>query len=151
VAAKMAASALLAAAIGLACVATTLAILGIGMVFRDIGPVDWRDLAAIAAGVCLGFAVYAILGVGFGSLVRNQIAAITAALVWVLLIESLVVSFWPNIGKWLPGGALSGVLQAESFAGAAYLAVLPATLLLLAYAGGFALLATRITMRRDIT
>lgn len=151
VAAKMAAGAVLAAAIGAMCMVLTLAILGVGMLFKDTAAMDWADFAAVSAGAVLGFAVYAVLGVGFGSLVRNQIAAVTTALIWVMLVESLIVSFWPGVGKWLPGGALSGVLQAESFNGSSFLPVLPATLVLLAYAAGFGVLAVRTTLRRDIT
>ncbi len=151
VAAKMTAAALLSAVIALACIAATLVILGVGMLFKDTAPMDWADFAAVSAGAVLGFAVYAVLGVGFGSLVRNQIAAVIAALIWVMLIESLIVSFWPQIGKWLPGGALAGVLQVESLSESGYLAVLPATVVLLAYAAGFGMLAVRTTLRRDIT
>jgi len=151
VAAKMGAASVAAAIIAALCVAASLVVLLVGTALRDTAPLDWPVIAATAGGILLGLAVYAVLGVGFGSLVRNQIAAITAALLWVLLIESLVVSFWPEVGKWLPAGALAGVLQAESFSGVAYLAPLPAALLLLAYAVGFGLIAVRTTLRRDIT
>ena len=49
-----------------------------------------------------------------------------------------VVAFWPSVGKWLPGGALNGVLQLEAPSGAAYLPVAAAAALLLAYAAAFA-------------
>ena len=151
VAGKMAAAALLGAAIGAACALLSLLILGIGLLVKDSAPVDWADVAAVSAGVVLGFGVYAIVGVGFGSLVRNQIAAITGALIWVLLVESAIVAFWPAIGKWLPGGAFNGVLGVESFGGASYLPVALAAPVLLAYGALFALLAVRTTLQRDIT
>lgn len=151
IAAKMAVSAILGAFIGLLCMLATLALVLIGALVKDIGEMVWTDFAAITGGAVLGFAVFAVLGVGFGALIRNQIAAIVAALVWTLLVESLIVALWPWLGKWLPGGALNGVLQAESFGGDPYLAVIPATLVLLGYAAVFAAAASRITMRRDIT
>ena len=151
VTAKMLAAAVFSAFIGVACVLVTLAAVGIGVAAKDIGPIDAGDFAAIAGGVVLGFAVYGVLGVGFGSLVRNQIAAITAALLWVLLVESLIVAFWPSVGKWLPGGALNGVLQLEAPSGADYLPVAAAAALLVAYAAAFGGIAVRTTLRRDIT
>jgi ABC-2 type transport system permease protein len=151
VTAKMAAAAAFSAIIGAACVLVTAAAVGIGAAAKGIGPIVAGDFAAIAGGVVLGFAVYGVLGVGFGSLVRNQIAAITAALLWVLLAESLIVAFWPDVGRWLPGGALNGVLQLEAPSGADYLPVAAAAALLLAYAAVFAGVAVRTTLRRDIT
>lgn len=151
IAAKMAAASLLGALMGLLCMLVTLAEVGVGMLLKDLGAIHWGDFATISGGAILGFAVFAVLGVGFGSLVRNQIAAVVAALVWTMLVESLVVALWPWLGKWLPGGALNGVLMAESIAGEPYLAVLPATLVLLGYAVVFGAVAARITMRRDIT
>ena len=50
----------------------------------------------------LGCALFAVLGVALGTLIRNQIAAILGVLVWVLIIEALLVSFLPSVGKWLP-------------------------------------------------
>lgn len=151
IAAKMLTAAALSAAIGVACVAITAAAVAIGVGAKDIGPVDARDFAAIGGGVVLGFAVYGILGVGFGSLVRNQIAAITAALLWVMLVESLIVAFWPGVGKWLPGGALNGMLQLQTPNGDGYLPVALAALLLVGYAFLLGGLAARTTLRSDIT
>jgi ABC-type transport system involved in multi-copper enzyme maturation permease subunit len=151
VAAKMGAAAVLSAVIGILCLVLTAASLLVGTWWKDLGPLEWADFAAVAGGIVLGFVCYAVLGVGFGSLVRNQIAAIVAALVWVMLVESLVVSLWPEVGKWLPGGALNGVLQVESFSGSSYLSVLPAALLLVGYAAVFGIVAVRTTLQRDIT
>lgn len=148
--AKMAAAAIFGAAIGLLCVAVTAVMVGVGVVWLDIGPVVWADVARIAGGAIVGCAVYAALGVGFGSLVRNQIAAILIALVWVLVVEGLLVTFIPEVGRWLPGGALSGVLQAEAFTRSSYLAVLPATLVLLGYVAVFGAVGAQ-SMRRDVT
>ena len=73
------------------------------------------------------------------------------ALIWVLLVESLIVSLWPSVGKWLPGGALNGVLQVESFFAGSYLDVAPAAGLLLLYGALFAGISAATTLRRDIT
>jgi hypothetical protein len=105
----------------------------------------------IAGGAILGCALFAVLGVAVGTLVRNQIGAILGILVWVLLVEQLVVLFLPNVGKWLPGGALFGVLQATGFNGGSYLPVWGASLVLLGYAAAFGTVAALTTQRRDVT
>jgi ABC-2 type transport system permease protein len=149
--AKMAANAVLGAAIAVVCLLLVVGIMEVGFLFKDHAPVDWSDFAAVAAGVVVGFGVYAVLGVGYGSLVRNQIAAITTALIWVLLVEGIIVAIWPQVGKWLPGGAFNGMVQGQSVSGNSYLDPLPAALLLLAYAAAFGAVAVRTTLRRDIT
>ncbi len=105
----------------------------------------------IAGGAVLGCALFAVLGVAVGTLVRNQIAAILGILVWVLLIEQLVVAFLPAWGKWLPGGALSGVLQTTGFGGATYLPVWGGALVLIGYTVLFGVIAALTTQRRDVT
>jgi ABC-type transport system involved in multi-copper enzyme maturation permease subunit len=151
VAAKMLAAAGLAVAIAVLCVAAVAVIMLVGLPLKETAPLDWGAFAAAAAGAVLGFAVYAVLGVGFGALVRNQIAAVVGGLLWVLLVESLVVTFLPQVGKWLPGGALQGVMQGQSLTGDAYLAPWLAVLVLLGYAVALAAAAIRLTLRRDIT
>lgn len=148
---KMTVHAVAGAVIGLLCVLTTLLALLIGIQFKEHAPIDVGTLAAVSGGAILGFAVYAVVGVGFGSLIRNQIAAVTVALVWVMLVEALIVAFLPAVGRWLPGGALNGVLQTPNYGATEYLPVWAAALVLLGYAVLFAAIATRTTLRRDIT
>ena len=131
-------------------------VVGIGLAalllpLKDHAPVDGSTIAAIAGGTLLAFAIYGILGISVGALIRNQIAAIIAALVWVLLVEALVVALLPNVGKWLPGGAVSAILQTTSFSGTQYLPVWGGALLLAAYAVVLGAIAAATTMRRDIT
>lgn len=105
----------------------------------------------IFGGALLAFAFYGVVGVALGALIRNQIAAILGVLVWVLIIEALVVSFLPRIGKWLPGGALNGILQATGPNGESYLPVWGASLVLIGWTAVFALAAAATTQRRDVT
>jgi ABC-2 type transport system permease protein len=105
----------------------------------------------IAGGAVLGSALFAVLGVAVGTLVRNQIAAILGILLWVLPIEQLVVLFLPSIGKWLPGGALNGVLQTTGVNNTTYLPVWAGALVLIGYTALFAIAAALTTQRRDVT
>jgi hypothetical protein len=118
---------------------------------KDHAAIETSVIWQIFGGALLAFAFYGIVGVALGALIRNQIAAILLALVWVLLIEALVVAFLPKVGKWLPGGAANGVLQASSFTGEGYLPVWQAALVLLGYGVLFGAVAARTTLRRDIT
>jgi ABC-type transport system involved in multi-copper enzyme maturation permease subunit len=105
----------------------------------------------IAGGAVLGCALFAILGVALGTLIRNQIAAILGVLVWVIIIEALLVSFLPRIGKWLPGGALNGILQTTGINNTTYLPVWAGALVLIGWTAVFAAVAAATTQRRDVT
>ena len=98
-------------------------------------------------------ALYRAIGVALGALVRNQIAAVAAALVWLLAIEGFLVTLLPAVGRWMPGGATAGLLQ-EGRAATTHGALLPAWaggLVLLGYATVIALLASVVALRRDLT
>ena len=118
---------------------------------KEHADIPWDALVQIAGGAVLGCALFAIHGLAVGTLIRNQIAAILLVLVWVLLVEALVVAFLPSWGKWLPGGAIAGVLQSTGFGGAEYLDVWQGSLVLIAYAVVFGAIAALTTQRRDVT
>lgn len=99
--------------------------------------------------------VLGIIGVALGQLVRNQIAVVVGSIFWLFVVEGLVVTFAEKIGKWLPTGAITGMMNIDFTSdivslGQNLLAPTPATLLLLAYGAAFAGVAMRTTMRKDI-
>lgn len=114
----------------------------------DVPP---SDLLYLSVGVIFAFGLYAIFGLALGALIQNQIAAVVGALVWVLIIEAIFISLWPSIGKWLPAGAASGMLDARSLDGSQFLEPLQGGLLLFAYAFGTMILATLTSLKRDIS
>jgi ABC-2 type transport system permease protein len=118
---------------------------------KDHAPVPTDALWQIAGGAILGCALFAILGVALGTLIRNQIAAVLGVVVWVAFIEALIVVFLPSFGKWLPSGALNGVLQATGFNGTTYLPVWAGALVLIGWTALFGALAALTTQRRDVT
>jgi ABC-type transport system involved in multi-copper enzyme maturation permease subunit len=101
-------------------------------------------LAAIAAS-----ALYAMVGVGVGSLIRNQTAAVVVALVWVMVVESLLVTLLPDVGRWLPGGAVAALTGAATRDGG-LLPMWAGGLLFAAYGLGFAATGSRFVLRRDV-
>lgn len=116
------------------------------------GELIWKVFRASAlSGIVLG-----IVGVGLGALVKNQVAAVTGAVIWTLIVEGLVVAFVESIGKYLPAGAITGLVDLDfgsndfNFSIENYLSPGPATLVLLGYAAIFSLVAMRTTLRRDL-
>ena len=111
----------------------------------------WRFWQAIGAGLVV-MAVYAVIGVAVGALVRNQIVAVVGVLVWMLVVEQIIVPTYPVAGRWLPGGATDAWLQlgpALSLNGR----LLPAPLgglLLLGYAVTAVAAAVQLSLRRDV-
>lgn len=103
-------------------------------------------------GVLAGCAVYTVLGVGLGALIRNQIAAVVGTLVYLFVIESFV-SALPNIRdyyKFFPGGAFSGLTNTFQ-PNVDFLAPWQGGLLLVGYGLVFAVLGTWLAIRRDVT
>jgi ABC-2 type transport system permease protein len=103
-------------------------------------------------GVIAGVAVYALLGVGVGALIRNQIAAIVSALVYLFVVEGFV-SALPTIRdyyKYFPGGANNALVGAQQ-PNVTLLEPWQGGLLLVAYGVVFAVAGTWIAVRRDVS
>lgn len=67
----------------------------------------------VMGGIAAAAALYGALGVGLGALVRNQTAAVTVALVWMLAVEGLLPNIlrMDTLGRWLPWGTVKAVVQ----------------------------------------
>jgi ABC-type transport system involved in multi-copper enzyme maturation permease subunit len=109
------------------------------------------SLAALLSGAVLG-----VVGVAIGSLIRNQLIAIVSTLVWLFVVEPIILLLFVDAGKWLPTGAITGMLAIE-FESAAigvdtadYLTPGVATLVLLGYGAVFSVIALITSMRKDI-
>ncbi|WP_141012556.1 ABC transporter permease subunit [Nocardioides sambongensis] len=115
-------------------------------------------LTGLALGV-LAIALWAMIGVGFGSLVPNQVAAIVVILAFTQFVEPIArlglgqVDALERLAYLLPGGAADSLIGASLFADMGGGDLLPrwaAALVLLGYAVGFAVLGRLTTLRRDI-
>jgi ABC-2 type transport system permease protein len=150
VGAKLAAGALAGAVVAVAASLVTLAVGLPWLAARDVDVTAYgADVALALLGSIAGTAVCGLLGVGLGSLLRNQTAAITVTLVWVFTVEALLVVFAPGVGRWLPGGAGSA-LSGASMAEGGLLPVWAAALVLAGYGLAFAAAGARLVVRRDI-
>jgi ABC-type transport system involved in multi-copper enzyme maturation permease subunit len=117
-------------------------------------------LGALALNV-LAYAVWAIFGVGIGTLLRNQIAAIVVCIVLKVVAEQLLGAIITLLAGWLkqdwilnllyalPSAASSAMTSAERLPGAP--AWYTGAAILLAYGLVAAGVGSLITRRRDIT
>lgn len=140
---------LAASAIGWILTSIVLSAKGIDMV------VTGGDYARLGAGAVVYGAAASILGVGIGALLRNQIAAVIAAVMWFFLLEALLSQFSGGVSKWLPGGAAAalagpGALGAGGSTGMVLLSAAGGAALYLAYTAVAAIAGTAVLQRRDI-
>ncbi|MBN8883796.1 MAG: ABC transporter permease [Salana multivorans] len=109
----------------------------------------------------VGMGLWAVIGVGFGALIRNQVAAIVVILALTQFVEPLLRSIAmlnevsAKIANVLPGSAsdaLTGASFYQSFGtSSSSLDWWAGGLILIAYAVGAAFLGYWVTWRRDVT
>ena len=154
VAAKLVGYLLAAIPLALAIMAVGVLVLEIFAGARGAAPslVDHENLR-ILAGVFGGLVIYAVIGVGVGALLRNQVGAIVGALVYLLVVEAVIRSIpaTSSAYKWLPGGALQAMTAGTQAQGPAVLEPWAGALVLLGYGLLAALLGTIFAVRRDVT
>jgi len=93
-------------------------------------------------------ALWAALGVGFGAVIKNQVFAIVALLVWVSVVDPILGSVAPSVGRYTPIAASAAITGDPTH----YLvAPLAGGLLLLAYATVFIAAGHMLVARRDVT
>lgn len=103
------------------------------------------DYARILAGGGAAAALWAIIGVGVGALIGNQVATLVGILAWMFLVESVSEGFVPGAAKLMPGGAGLSLAGNED-----KLSLAVAALLLLGYAAAAAATGWFATLRRDV-
>jgi hypothetical protein len=116
-------------------------------------PLAWSQpgvLGAVTA-VPLLAALYGMLGVGLGLLLRNTAAALGLALMWAFVIEGIIPTLIraPGIIRWLPEAAANAVLHGTSAAATA-LSAGAALAVLVGYAAVLAGAGAALTARREI-
>jgi ABC-2 type transport system permease protein len=111
------------------------------------------DLARTLGGVGIEVALYAVLGVAVGCLMRNQIAAIVGFVVYIFVVGPILsgVEATSEVAQYLPYQAGNALGRLTSSVDAAMLGQAAGGLVLLAWALAFAALGTRVAIRRDIT
>ncbi len=156
VGAKMVAHLLVGAGYGLVALVTALVVGGVVMAARGYGlgyGADrlWPSIVLAVAAV----AIWTVLGIGIGTLIRNQVAAILIAVLITFLIEPIVSFALNAVGvggavEWLPTNA-SAALMSPGVTVVHYLAWWAGGLVLIGYAVVLAALGVLISVHRDIS
>jgi ABC-2 type transport system permease protein len=147
VAAKLAVAGLVGIVYGLLAEGLMAAAAAIGFSARGIpNLLSSGDYVRILAGGAAAAALWAILGVGIGALVRNQVATLVGLLSWMFLVETTSEAFVPGAARFTPGSA--GVSLAGT--GDHKLSLAVAALLLIGYAAATSAAGWIGTLRRDV-
>jgi hypothetical protein len=153
VAAKLATYAVVGAGYGIVCtvVVATIATVWLPAKGIDLSLVG-NGLPARMAGGVVAVAIFAVIGVGLGALLREQVATVVTLLVYLYVVEPIVTRI-PALADWsiyLPGPAGSS-LTGIALTGQTFLAAWQGALVLAAYGAGFATVGTWLAMRRDVS
>jgi ABC-2 type transport system permease protein len=151
VAAKVWASALIGAGFGLAAcalaaVAGTAAVRARGI---DV-QLDAGDYALLLAGGAAAAALWAVIGVGVGAVIRNQVPAVIGICAWLLFVEGLLVgdvAGVTDVGRFAPGAAAEAISGQDPDA---LLAPAVGLVVLAPYAAAAAVAGALATSRRDV-
>jgi len=150
VVAKLIAYLLAAIPMALLVIAVDLLVVSVYAGARGAAPSLNADNLRVLGGAWAALVIYAVIGVGVGALVRNQVGAIVGVLVYLFVIETIVQAI-PAINgayKWLPGGALEALTA--TFNQTELLERWQGGLVLLAYGLVAAVLGTVLAVRRDV-
>jgi hypothetical protein len=153
VAAKLVCYLIVGVGYALACVAVTVAVAlpWLSTMGIDVSLVG-NGIPAAVAGVVAAVAVFALVGVGLGALLRDQVATVVTLLVYLFVAEPVVAGIpaWQDWTVYLPGQsatALAGVTLTNQ-------PLLPpwqGGLVLAGYGLTLAVAGTLLAVRRDIT
>ncbi|HEV7728054.1 MAG: family transporter protein [Modestobacter sp.] len=150
VVAKLIAYALAAVPFAVAVCAVTVLVVAVYAGARGAVPALSADNVAVLLRAALAMVVYAVIGVGLGALLRNQVGAIVGALVYLYVIEPIISSIPATSGayEWMPGGALEAMTATTRTTD--LLAAWQGGLLLLGYGLLAAVVGTMLAVRRDV-
>lgn len=150
VVAKLVAYALVAVPMALVVVAVNVLVVSVYAGARGAAPSLTGDNLRVVLTSWLALVIYALIGVGIGALLRNQVGAIVGGLVYLFVVESVIRSIPATSGayKWMPGGGLEAMTA--TFQGPHLLSAWQGGLLLVGYGLLAALLGTLLAVRRDV-
>jgi ABC-type transport system involved in multi-copper enzyme maturation permease subunit len=150
VVAKLVAYALIAVPFAVVVLAVDVLVVTIYAGARGATPSLSGDNLQVLFSAGLALVVYALIGVGIGALLRNQVGAIVGGLVYLFVVEPVIRSIPATSGayKWMPGGGLEAMTA--TFQGPDLLGAWEGGLLLVGYGLLAALLGTLLAVRRDV-
>jgi ABC-2 type transport system permease protein len=108
--------------------------------------------ASTILGVVASVAFFGLIGVGLGALLREQVATVVGTLIYLFVAEPIVTRI-PQLNDWtrfLPGSARYALIRVSQN-GLDLLTPWQGGLVLVAYGVLFAVAASYLTLRRDVT
>jgi ABC-2 type transport system permease protein len=151
--AKLGATALCGLALGLLTTGLVALIVAGVTSARDIDDnATTSQVLHMVVGGTIATGLFAVIGLGLGAIVRNQVGAIIGALVYMLIVEPLA-NLIPTFGDWVAKyglGGTSGALSQTS-GGDNVLSQVPGGLLLAAYAAVLLAIGMVLINRRDVS
>lgn len=108
-----------------------------------------RDIVLLIVGALATAALWGALGVAFGSVVPNQVAANVITLIWLLIVENIVGGLLPGVAPFTLGGAARGLMRIED--GDDLLTMWAAAAVTFTYIIALAGIGATVVMRRDVT
>lgn len=105
------------------------------------------QVTLLILGTLAGTALWGMIGVAVGAIVRNQVAAVVGLLAWVFVVENLLFGLVPSVGRYMPGQAaqaLAGLNAPHALSPAAGGGVL------VAWTAALAVVAFALMARRDV-
>jgi ABC-2 type transport system permease protein len=150
VVAKLVAYALIAIPFAVVVLAVDVLVVTIYAGARGAAPSLSGDNLQVLLSAGLALVIYALIGVGIGALLRNQVGAIVGGLVYLFVVEPVIRSIpaTSSAYKWMPGGGLEAVTA--TFHGPDLLGAWEGGLLLVGYGLLAALLGTLLAVQRDV-
>lgn len=120
---------------------------------------DHGDVLAALLWSVVSLALWAVIGVGLGTLLTNQVAAVVVILAFTQFVEPILriglaaVDALDGIARFFPGAAAEALVGASLYSTTGLADLLPrwaGAVVLVAYAAAFALAGRVTTLRRDI-
>jgi ABC-2 type transport system permease protein len=138
------------AATGLLCAIAALAAGSSALNIRGVTvAVSTGDATRLLAGATAAGALWAVIGLGAGTVARSQVPTVVGLFTWLLFIENVFAGGLPGVHRFVPGSL------AQSLAGATGDGVLTsatlAAALLVSYTAVAALAGLAVLLRRDVT
>jgi len=145
---KVVAAAVAGLAMGGAAVLLAYAIGYVCLSGRDVPiALSGGEEAQLLLGLLASTALWGVIGVGLGAIVRNQVGAVIGLLAWVFVVENLLFNLVPSVGRFVPSQAMNALIGST----ADHL-VAPAAggALLVAWAAVLVAIGSALVARRDV-
>ncbi|MFZ0088724.1 MAG: hypothetical protein WAL63_04405 [Solirubrobacteraceae bacterium] len=105
------------------------------------------EVLLLVLGTLIAVALWGAIGVGLGSIIRNQVGAVITLLAWVFVIDNLLFGLVPAVGRFTPTRAQDALMGLTT---THLLAPVAGGVVLLAWAVALAVAGFVLTARRDV-